>query len=429
MLPSSSDEKKGPPPESYQQSDIEHDASGATTGGVFNANDNEEFEVFKTTAGVNFRTVEWPRATVIFLKVIFAVGVLTIPTAMYDLGAVGGTLSVVGWGLLNTWAAVIQGDFRNNHRGCHGIADMAEVVGGPVVREITGALFIVAYVLLTGSGILGVSIAFNVFSGHAVCTNWFSFVAMILIIAAASFRKMSQVSLRNLFLMAKSFRRKIMGILHRRSQTTKKTSLTQKHPDRMANLGGLRLRLRRRLHRRRSRNPSRPPRRRAPNRRLRAWLLRHRAPDLLSRHSRHLLHLRLLRRNLGLPARHQRNARAPRLPQIPLPVHGDRHRVLHVFLFGRIPLLWTVGGGAFARVGGVDDQDYCVWGWVYWVVGFGVLVLARRGQIRLCKDSEEFGALAVRHVGALGHLARLHDWAGSDCVHLGSGDSDFQLLA
>jgi hypothetical protein len=89
---------------------------------------------------------------------------------------------------------VIQGDFRNNHRGCHGIADMAEVVGGPIVREITGALFIVAYVLLTGSGILGVSIAFNVFSGHAVCTNWFSFVAMILVVAAASFRKMSQVS-------------------------------------------------------------------------------------------------------------------------------------------------------------------------------------------------------------------------------------------
>jgi len=208
MVPSN--EKKGQLPDS--QSDVEHDASDATAGGVFNANDNEEFEVFKTTAGVNFRTVEWPRATVIFLKVIFAVGVLTIPTAMYDLGAVGGTLSVVGWGLLNTWAAMIQGDFRNNHRGCHGIADMAEVwrssiatrsgsntdmakvVGGPIVREITGALFIVAYVLLTGSGILGVSIAFNVFSGHAVCTNWFSFVAMILVVAAASFRKMSQVS-------------------------------------------------------------------------------------------------------------------------------------------------------------------------------------------------------------------------------------------
>jgi hypothetical protein len=81
---------------------------------------------------------------------------------------------------------------------------MAEVVGGPVVREITGALFIVAYVLLTGSGILGVSIAFNVFSGHAVCTNWFSFVAMILIIAAASFRKMSQVSLGS-YRMVQSF--------------------------------------------------------------------------------------------------------------------------------------------------------------------------------------------------------------------------------
>lgn len=97
---------------------------------------SEEFEVFKTTGGVNFRTVEWPRATVIFLKVIFAVGVLTIPTAMYDLGAVGGTLSVIGWGLLNTWAAMIQGDFRNNHRGCHGIADMAEVGQSPKLISV-----------------------------------------------------------------------------------------------------------------------------------------------------------------------------------------------------------------------------------------------------------------------------------------------------
>lgn len=66
----------------------------------------DEFEVFKkTSAGVDFRTVGWVRASVIFLKskslfitslyinangvfllVIFATGVLSIPTAMYSLG-------------------------------------------------------------------------------------------------------------------------------------------------------------------------------------------------------------------------------------------------------------------------------------------------------------------------------------------------------
>lgn len=160
-------------------------------GGIFDA--NEEHEVFKTNGGVNFRTVEWPKATSLFLKIVFAVGVLTIPTAMYTLGAVGGTLSVVAWGLLNLWAARIQGDFRNNHRGLHSIADMANEVGGPIVREIVGVLFIIAYVLLTGSGILGVSIAFNVFTNHALCTNWFSFFGFVIIVGLASFRKMSQI--------------------------------------------------------------------------------------------------------------------------------------------------------------------------------------------------------------------------------------------
>jgi hypothetical protein len=63
----------------------------------------ESHEVFQKNAdGVDFRNVSWQRATIIFLKIIFATGVLSIPTAMYSLGAVGGALSVVGWQLLNT---------------------------------------------------------------------------------------------------------------------------------------------------------------------------------------------------------------------------------------------------------------------------------------------------------------------------------------
>lgn len=34
--------------------------------------------------------------------VMFATGVLSIPSAMYSLGALGGALSVIGWGALNT---------------------------------------------------------------------------------------------------------------------------------------------------------------------------------------------------------------------------------------------------------------------------------------------------------------------------------------
>ncbi|KAF8857987.1 hypothetical protein BDZ45DRAFT_409768 [Acephala macrosclerotiorum] len=154
----------------------------------------EQNEVFKKThEGVDFRTVGWPRASVIFLKVIFATGVLSIPTAMYSLGALGGALSVIGWGALNTYTAMVQGNFRNAHPGCHSIADMANVLGGKVLRELVGALFLIAYVLCAGSGILGVSIGLNALSTHAACTVWWSFIATVVVAVTASVRKFHQI--------------------------------------------------------------------------------------------------------------------------------------------------------------------------------------------------------------------------------------------
>lgn len=73
--------------------------------------DDAEFEgkvleakaVFHDTEdGVQFRTVSWQRATIIFLKIQFAMSILSVPGALATLGAVGGALSIVGWQTLNT---------------------------------------------------------------------------------------------------------------------------------------------------------------------------------------------------------------------------------------------------------------------------------------------------------------------------------------
>lgn len=98
----------------------------------------EAHEVFHDhDEGVKFRTVSWQRATIIFLKVQFAMSILAVPGSLADLGAVGGALSIVGWGVLNTCedcltsptaastdsmladTAVVLGDFHNNHPECH----------------------------------------------------------------------------------------------------------------------------------------------------------------------------------------------------------------------------------------------------------------------------------------------------------------------
>jgi hypothetical protein len=62
----------------------------------------EDREVFKLGIdGVEFRTVTWQRATLIFVKYTVATGILGIPSALNTLGAVGGALNVVGWGAMN----------------------------------------------------------------------------------------------------------------------------------------------------------------------------------------------------------------------------------------------------------------------------------------------------------------------------------------
>lgn len=59
---------------------------------------------------------------------------------------------------------------------------------GPIGRELVGIMFVVAFVLCTGSGFLGTSIAFNALSEHGACSVWFGFVAMILIVLFSSIR-------------------------------------------------------------------------------------------------------------------------------------------------------------------------------------------------------------------------------------------------
>ncbi|RFU24876.1 hypothetical protein B7463_g11458, partial [Scytalidium lignicola] len=178
---------------------ISHSNDSISAGDVEVVNSDEvanAVEIFKRGEDVvDFRTVSWPKASAIFLKVIFATGVLSIPTAMFDLGAVGGSLSVIGWGLVNTYSAIVLGNFRNSHPGCHSVADMAQLVGGVFFREFTGAMFIIACILCAGSGILGISIALNVFSKHGICTVWFTLVATILAVALASFRKLHQIGI------------------------------------------------------------------------------------------------------------------------------------------------------------------------------------------------------------------------------------------
>ena len=124
---------------------------------------------------------------------LFATGILSIPSVMYDLGAFPGAVNLVGWSAINAYGALVLGEFRNKHPQCHSVADMALVTGGPIFREIVGFMFIVTYVITAASGIIGVSAAFNALSLHSMCTVYFSLIATVMIAIFASVRKFSHV--------------------------------------------------------------------------------------------------------------------------------------------------------------------------------------------------------------------------------------------
>ncbi|GAA5887079.1 hypothetical protein JCM6882_009440 [Rhodosporidiobolus microsporus] len=160
--------------------------SAIDAGEVFKANiDGED--------GVKMRTTSWPAAFALMFKVQFSLGILSIPAVMAPVGAVPGALLIIGWGAWNTWAAFIEGAFRNRHPGMHGIQDMMALVCGAWGREIVGNLFFIGYVLVTGSGYIAGAVAFNALSEHGACTVWFAFVTFVFCTACASFPRFSQI--------------------------------------------------------------------------------------------------------------------------------------------------------------------------------------------------------------------------------------------
>ncbi|OJJ43491.1 hypothetical protein ASPZODRAFT_28170 [Penicilliopsis zonata CBS 506.65] len=154
----------------------------------------EEKGVFRHSPnGPDFRAVSWQRATIIFLKIQFAMSILSVPESLATLGAVGGALSIVGWEVLNTYTAVILGEFRNRHPECHTLSDMCGVVLPRVGRELVGIQILVAQVIITAAGIVSISTAFNALSHHSTCTVAFNAIAAILITRFSSIRTLAHL--------------------------------------------------------------------------------------------------------------------------------------------------------------------------------------------------------------------------------------------
>ncbi|KAF3403162.1 N amino acid transport system protein [Talaromyces pinophilus] len=154
----------------------------------------ESREVFQTGDDVlESRTVSWQHATIMFCKINFAMSILAIPNAISAVGAVGGSIILVGFTSLNVYTAIILGNFRNRHPECHMLPDMMGYIWGRIGRELVGIQTIVLQVLITAGGVATTAVGLNALSNHSQCTAVFGLVSAILITACSSVRTFSKL--------------------------------------------------------------------------------------------------------------------------------------------------------------------------------------------------------------------------------------------
>lgn len=98
IQPYPSDEKCG----SADKADVAPSSDSIEAGVMSQPVDLENRGVFQSGTDVlEFRTVSWQRAAIMFCKINFAMSILAIPEAISTVGAVGGSFILVGFTCLN----------------------------------------------------------------------------------------------------------------------------------------------------------------------------------------------------------------------------------------------------------------------------------------------------------------------------------------
>ncbi|KAH8728865.1 transmembrane amino acid transporter protein-domain-containing protein [Phaeosphaeriaceae sp. PMI808] len=147
-----------------------------------------------TEDGPNYRALGWKGTTVLMLKTQIGLGVLSIPQAFHTLGLIPGVICLLIIAIMTTWSSYIVGVFKLRHPDVYGIDDMGRKLFGRVGYEFFGIAFALCWILVGGSGMLGIATALNALSSHGTCTAIFVAVAAIVGFGSGSIQTLGRIS-------------------------------------------------------------------------------------------------------------------------------------------------------------------------------------------------------------------------------------------
>lgn len=128
------------------------------------------------------------------MKTQIGLGVLSIPQVFHTLGLAPGIICLIIIAIITTWSDYIVGVFKLRHRSVYGIDDAGRLMFGRPGREILGAAFVLYWIFVAGSAMLGISIGLNSVSTHGACTAVFVAVAAIAGIGLGSIQTLGRIT-------------------------------------------------------------------------------------------------------------------------------------------------------------------------------------------------------------------------------------------
>lgn len=161
---------KSSPPD-YEKKESNHDLENTTT-----LHEGE----------MKFRRLGWKKLTVCLIVEAIALGSLSVPSAFAAVGMVAGVILTVGLGMIAIYTSYLVGQVKLKYPHVEHYADAVQLIWGKFGYELTGAMFAIFLILLTGSHTLTGTIAFiRIVDEPSLCALIWGVVSAILLFCLA----------------------------------------------------------------------------------------------------------------------------------------------------------------------------------------------------------------------------------------------------
>lgn len=143
---------------------------------------------------VKYRTMAWWQGAMVMIAETISLGILSLPSVLATIGIVAGVVLILCLGIIATYTGYTIFQFKMAYPHVHNMADVGEVMLGPVGREVFGAAQTIFLIFSMGSHLLTFTIAMNAITQHVTCSIVWSVIGLIVFVLLSTPRTLKKVS-------------------------------------------------------------------------------------------------------------------------------------------------------------------------------------------------------------------------------------------